>query len=62
MCKVRCSWKTCKNYKNGYCGSENEIELKSFDYLEEDGKEEKEGLKCTGFDYDKDWMLRPRAV
>jgi hypothetical protein len=33
------------------------IELDSFDYDDEEG-EEKEGLKCTGYQYDRDWMKR----
>lgn len=61
MCKVKCAWKTCKSHKDGYCNSDGEIELKSFDYNNEDD-EEQEGLQCTGFQYDKDWMVRTTAV
>lgn len=55
MCKVKCEWKTCVNYENGLCNAEN-IELKSFDYEEE--KEELEGLKCSSYKYDNDWMYK----
>jgi hypothetical protein len=61
MCKIKCAWKTCKNHKAGYCNSEDEIELVQVTYEDEEG-EEKDGLQCTGYDYDRDWMCRPRAV
>lgn len=50
---VKCQWKTCVNYKDGMCKAPA-VELKSFDYEEED--EEKEGLKCETYEYDPVWM------
>ena len=50
---IKCNWKTCKYYKDEMCKS-NVIELKSFDYEEEN--EELEGLKCSTYKYDYFWM------
>ncbi|WP_238860919.1 DUF1540 domain-containing protein [Clostridium sp. YIM B02569] len=50
---VRCQWKTCINYKDGMCKAPA-IELKSFDY--EEDNEELEGLKCDSYKYDSFWM------
>ena len=49
---VKCNWKTCKHYKDGMCKAKA-IELKSFDYEEEN--EELEGLKCSSYEYDSFW-------
>ncbi|OOM75123.1 hypothetical protein CLPUN_35600 [Clostridium puniceum] len=50
---VKCEWKACRNYKDGICRAEV-IELKSFDY--EEDNEELEGLKCSSYKYDSFWM------
>lgn len=50
---VKCNWKTCKYYKDEMCKADA-IELKSFDYEEEN--EELEGLKCSTYKYDSFWM------
>lgn len=52
---IKCSWKTCVNYKDGVCKAKA-IELKSFDY--EEDNEELEGLKCSAYKYDFFWMYR----
>jgi hypothetical protein len=52
---IKCSWKTCVNYKDGVCKAKA-IELKSFDY--EEDNEELEGLKCSAYKYDSFWMYR----
>lgn len=54
MCKVKCQWKTCINFKGGECYADS-IELKTFDYEEE--KEEREGLNCGSYKYDSIWMI-----
>ncbi len=46
---IKCNWRTCKNYKDGVCRADS-IELKSFDY--EEDNEELEGLKCATYEYD----------
>lgn len=53
---VKCNWKTCIDYKNGFCGAPA-IELKSFDYEDDEGVGQ-EGLLCSGYKYDTDWMKR----
>lgn len=50
---IKCNWKTCRYYKDKMCKA-NVIELKSFDYEEEN--EELEGLKCSTYKYDYFWM------
>lgn len=50
---IKCNWRTCKNYKDGVCRADS-IELKSFDY--EEDNEELEGLKCATYEYDSFWM------
>ena len=50
---IKCNWKTCKHYKNTMCKADA-VELKSFDY--EEDNEELEGLKCSSYKYDYFWM------
>ncbi|OOM17244.1 hypothetical protein CLSAB_19640 [Clostridium saccharobutylicum] len=61
MCKVMCNAKTCKNYKNGACGAET-ISIKDFTWYSEEDKEDIDEMKCSNFEWDKDWMLKPVAI
>ena len=54
---VKCEFKTCKNYDNGHCASNEEIELKAIDYKDEN-ESEQEALTCTRYKYDWNWMYR----
>jgi hypothetical protein len=50
---VQCQWKTCINYKDGFCEAPA-IKLITFDYKEDN--EELEGLQCATYKYDPFWM------
>ena len=52
---INCNWKTCRYCKETICESES-IELKSFDYEEEN--EELEGLKCNTYKYNPFWLCK----
>lgn len=49
---VKCNWKICKHNKDEMCKADA-IELKSFDY--EEDNEELEGLNCSSYEYDPFW-------
>jgi hypothetical protein len=61
MCKVMCDAKTCKNYKEGVCQAET-ITIKNFEWWNEDEKEYKDHERCFRYEYDNDWMCRPKAM
>lgn len=52
---VKCNWITCKSNNRGMCMKEA-ISLESFDYDEDE--EEKEGLKCSDYQYHTDWVIK----
>lgn len=61
MCKVMCNAKTCKNYRNGVCQSET-ISITDFTWHDEESKEDLDEMKCSSYEYEQDWMLKPVAI
>jgi hypothetical protein len=57
MCKVICTAKTCQNYKEGNCQAET-ISIKDFTWHDEEAKEDLDEMKCSSYQYNRDWMLK----
>ncbi|MCE5221303.1 MAG: DUF1540 domain-containing protein [Clostridium sp.] len=54
---VRCNAKTCTHNKSDMCKADT-IEMKDFSWYSEENKEEVDEMKCSSYEYDKNYSSK----
>lgn len=54
---VKCGAETCNYNNNGMCQAET-IEMKDFSWYSEGNKEEVDEMKCSSYEYDKNYSRK----